>query len=308
MIVVVGEALVDLTLATDGTLAAHLGGGPYNTARALGRLEVPVGYLGRLSADAFGRRLRQALIDDGVDVSTALSTEDPTTLALAELDEKGHASYRFYLDGTSVPGVEPAAALDSLPLDVDAVHVGTLALVVEPFAAASEAIVHRLAGRSLVLVDPNVRPAIIGDRTAYRARLDRVLAHADVVKVSDEDLAWLRPGEAPDVAGRAILASGARVVFVTLGGAGALVVTSHGAEAVPAPAVHVVDTIGAGDTFAAGILAWWHDHGHPHLADPSHAADAARFAIRVAAFTVQQAGAQPPRRRDLAPSHLQASS
>ena len=300
MIVVVGEALVDLALATDGSLAAHLGGGPFNTARALGRLEVPVGYLGRLSTDAFGRRLRQALVDDGVDVSTALTTDDPTTLALAELDERGQASYRFYLDGTSVPGVEPSSAVAALPARVDAVHVGTLALAVEPFATASEAVIDRLAGQALVLVDPNVRPAIIRDRTAYLARLDRVLARADVVKVSDEDLAWLRPGEAPDAAGQALLALGAGVVLVTMGGEGVLVITRHGIEAVATPVVTVVDTIGAGDTFAAGILAWWHDHDHPDLADAVPAGGAARFATRVAAYTVQQAGAQPPRRRDLA--------
>jgi fructokinase len=299
MIVVVGEALVDLTLSADGALAAHLGGGPYNTARALGRLGVPVSYLGRLSTDAFGRRLRAALDADGVGLDSVLSTDDPTTLALAELDERGQASYRFYLDGTSVPGVEPHRALAALPADPAAVHVGTLALAVEPFARASEAVVERLAGRALVLVDPNVRPAIIRDRAAYLARLERVLARADVVKVSDEDLQWLWPGTPPDEAGRSVLALGPRLVLVTMGGAGALVLAREGVASVPAPVVAVVDTIGAGDTFAAGVLAWWHDNGRPDLGVLGAATEATRFAVQVAAVTVARAGADPPRRADL---------
>jgi fructokinase len=304
MILVVGEALVDLTLSADGGLASHLGGGPFNTARALGRLDVPVGFLGRLSNDVFGRRLRAALADDGVDTTRIVDTDDPTTLALAELDEHGHASYRFYLQGTSVPGLTAAQAMAAVRTTVegqpiDALHVGTLALVVEPFATASAALVEAMAGDVLVLVDPNVRPAVIADRASYLTRLDGVLARADVVKVSDDDLAWMRPDDAIEPGARALLALGPRLVLVTMGARGALVVTRDGTESVPAPAAAVVDTIGAGDTFAAGVLAWWHDHDRPDLGHLDAAVAATRFACAVAGITVQRAGADPPRRAEL---------
>src|SRR3954470_7099822 len=124
MIVVGGEALFDLVLEGTAQLQAHPGGGPFNTARTLGRLEQPVSYLGRLSTDRFGTRLRQLLLDDRVSVDTAVSTEDPTTLALAELDAAGTARYRFYAAGTSVPGLTPEAALRALPPRVEVLHVG----------------------------------------------------------------------------------------------------------------------------------------------------------------------------------------
>lgn len=299
MILVAGEALVDLAVRSDCSVEAHLGGGPFNSARALGRLGVPVGFLGRLSTDAFGRRARAALVEDGVDLGCVVGTDDPTTLALAELDERGTATYRFYTDGTSVPGLTVDEALARLPATVDAVHVGTLGLVLEPLATASEAVVRRLGGDALVLVDPNVRPAVLRDPEAYRARLARIVALADVVKVSDEDLAWLAPGATPEAAAQALLAAGARTVFVTLGGEGALVIGPGFSERVAAPSVVVADTIGAGDAFAGGLLAWWHEHGHPDLATPTAARDAAAFACAVAAATVARPGADPPRRAEL---------
>jgi fructokinase len=301
VIVVVGEALVDLAVHPDGTVGAHLGGGPFNTARTLGRLDVPVAFLGRLSTDAFGRRLRDALAADGVSLDGIALCDEPTTLALAELDQHGAATYRFYVEGTSVPGLTTAHALAVLP-PLEALHVGTLGLVLEPLADATTALVDRLAGDALVMVDPNVRPGVIGDEAAYRARLDRVLAQADVVKVSDDDLAWLAPGVAPEDAARRILDIGAGVVMVTLGARGALVVGAGFAEAVRGPDVTVADTIGAGDAFAGGVLAWWHDNGWPELTDAPSAVAATAFACRVAAATVARPGADPPRRADLAPS------
>src|SRR4051794_18734485 len=171
MIVVAGEALFDLVLEDTGQLQAHPGGAALNTARTLGRLEQPVGYLGRLSTDRFGTRLRQLLIDDRVRLDSVVPTEDPTTLALAELDPTGAAHYRFYASGTSAAGLTTEAALGALPRDPDIVHGGTLGLVLEPMAVAIEAVVEQLAGRALIAVDPNCRPTIIEDEDAYRARL-----------------------------------------------------------------------------------------------------------------------------------------
>ena len=147
-IVVGGEALVDLVAGGGGKLDAHLGGGPFNCARTLGRLEQPVAYLGRLSTDRFGTQMREQLREDAVSLDMVVETEDPTTLALVELDEAGAASYRFYSGGTSVPGLTPEAALAALPPRVEMVHVGTLGLVFEPIADALEAVVEHVAGRA----------------------------------------------------------------------------------------------------------------------------------------------------------------
>src|SRR4051794_1851539 len=177
MIVVAGEALFELVLEGSEQLQAPPGGAAFNTARTLGRLEQPVSYQGRLSTDRFGTRLRQLLLDDRVRLDASVATEDPTTLALAELDPAGAARYRFYATGTSAAGLTAEAALAALPARIDMLHVGTLALVLEPTADATEAVVERLAGQALVAVDPNCRPTIIVDEDAYRARLRRVLAH-----------------------------------------------------------------------------------------------------------------------------------
>ena len=207
-IVVGGEALVDLVAGGGGELDAHLGGGPFNCARTLGRLEQPVAYLGRISNDRFGVQLRERLEADGVALDCVVATDDPTTLALAELDEEGAATYRFYVDGTSVPGLTPEAALATLPERVEMVHVGTLGLVYEPTAAALEAVVEKVAGEALVMVDLNIRPLAVPDPEAYRARIDRLLPRTDVVKASDDDLAWLDPDRAAIDVARELLSAG----------------------------------------------------------------------------------------------------
>ena len=143
-------------------------------------------------------------------------TDDPTTLALVELDDRGAAAYRFYTEGTASAGLTPQAALTALPADAAYLHVGTLGLVLEPMADALEALVEERAGRALVMTDPNCRPAIIADAPRYRDRLARVLRGTDVVKVSDDDLAWLAPGVPPDEAARALLAQGPALVLLTL--------------------------------------------------------------------------------------------
>jgi fructokinase len=219
-------------------------------------------------------------------------TDDPTTLALVELDEGGSATYRFYVDGTAAPGLTPDDALAALPRGVGYLHVGTLGLVLEPVATALEAVVSELRGQALVMLDPNCRPAAIAEPAAYRERLARVLAHTDVVKVSDEDLAWL------GTSARALLDAGPRAVLLTRGGDGAVAITAEGETAVPAPPVDVVDTIGAGDAFSGGWLAWWSERG-ADLAEPAEIAAATRFACLVAARTCARAGASPPDRAAL---------
>jgi fructokinase len=255
--VVAGEALVDLVLGSgdDDALRAHAGGGPYNTARTLGRLGTPVAFLGRLSTDRFGTHLRRELERDGVRLDAVVTTDDPTTLALAELDAGGAATYRFYTRGTAAAGLTPEDARAGLPDGAGVLHVGTLGLVLEPTAGALEALVADAGDDLLVVLDPNCRPAAITDEPGYRARLGRLLERADVVKASEDDLAWLVPGAPPETAMRGLLARPGAVGLVTLGGEGALVVHAGAAAHVPAPRVEVVDTIGAGDVFNAAYLA-----------------------------------------------------
>jgi fructokinase len=301
-IVVGGEALVDLVAGGEGAeLVAHLGGGPFNCARTLGRLEQPVAYLGRLSTDRFGTQLREQLREDAVSLEMVVDTEDPTTLALAEVDEQGAATYRFYSGGTSVPGLTPEDALAALPPSVEMVHVGTLGLVFEPIADALEAVVEHASG-ALVMVDLNVRPLAIHDAAGYRARIARLLPHTHVVKASDDDLAWLHAERGEVEAARALLDAGPTVVLLTRGGAGVTVVTADGETDVPAMKVEVVDTIGAGDAFGGGFLAWWRRSGLgvEDLARTAAVLDATRFACVVAGRTVERAGASPPRLAELA--------
>ena len=293
-IVVGGEGLFDLVHESAGTLRAHVGGAAINTARTLGRLERDVHYLGCLSDDGFGSQLRATLAGDGVKLDTVVDTSLPTTLALVELDAGGSASYRFYSEGTSAPALEPDVALSVLPDNVDMLHIGTLALVMEPTAIALQAVVEAVSATALVMVDPNCRPTFIPDQGTYRRSLAATLQYSHVVKVSLEDLEYLEPGRAPTEAARALIEDGPAVVLVTRGGDGATIVTSSAEVHVPAPAARVIDTIGAGDAFGGGFLAWWDLHD-AELTDLDAVHEATRFACIVAARTTERPGAQPPR-------------
>jgi fructokinase len=326
MIVVAGEALVDLIPTPVGDLGVNPGGGPFNTARWLGRLGADVGSLGSIAADPLGQRLRDALLEAGVALDLVVATQLPTTLAVAQLDAAGAAQYSFYTDGTSSGDLEPEQALARLPQALDALYLGGLALVLEPIATALTRAVEVARRRgAVVMVDPNVRASLIRDRPAYLERLWGVLAKTDVLKLSVEDVAWLEPGESPAelplAAARRLLDRGPRIVLLTGGAGGATVFTADGETAIPAVAVEVVDTIGAGDAFSAGFLAYWlrdrpgldrrgldwRGEGNPPqrwISFPAsqereaggHEAvvDAARFAAEVASVACAQRGATPP--------------
>lgn len=301
MIVVAGEALIDLIVHPDGRLAAVPGGGPFNTARTIGRLGVDVAFLGRLSTDRFGAILVTALANDGVDLRWAVQTEAPTTLAVAELDERGAASYRFHLAETSAPGLTLEDTLAVIRSEPAAIHVGTLGLVVEPMATALAAAVARADAGTLVMVDPNCRPRVIVDPEAYLARLFGIMARADVVKVSADDLSYLAPDATPVDAARTLLAEGARTVLLTDGSRPVTVMTDAFTFELPVPDVRVVDTVGSGDAFGGAFLARWTEQGwgRDDLADPAALRDAATLAIEVASLTCQRPGADPPRRAEL---------
>jgi fructokinase len=302
MIVVAGESLIDLIVGADGRVEAIPGGGPYNVARTLGRLGQSVSFLGRLSTDRFGSILRAGLASENVGLDLAPTTDDPTLLAVVELDAGGAARYRFYVDGTAAPGLSAADLPARLPAATTALHVGTLGLVFEPMAATIESLVAAVADDVLVVADPNCRPTAIVDAAAYRARLERILGRVDIVKVSVDDLAWLDPAaRALDAAGR-LMDRGPAAVLITDGPRPVRVLTSSGVTELAVPEVRVVDTVGAGDAFGGGFLAAWTDAGRSRadLADMRALLDATRFAIEVGALTTTRAGAEPPTLAELA--------
>lgn len=314
MIIVGGEALIDLVVHPDGRVVASPGGGPYTTARTIGRLGVAVAFVGGISTDRFGQGLRDGLRADGVSVDFAVPTDAPTTLALAEIDAAGTAAYRFYTSDTSTTALG-TDRLDTLGLPaplgrsaggggptVAALHVGTLGLVLEPLADAMEALVDRASDDMVVMVDPNCRPAASVDRSRDLDRLGRVIGRADVVKVSTDDLTWLRPGTSPDAAIGAILDAGPAVVLWTDGAAPVRVVTARGTMSIMPPDVRVVDTVGAGDAFGGGFLAAWIGSGlgRAELDADDALAAAAHHGVRVASLTCTRAGADPPTAAELA--------
>lgn len=296
MIVVGGEALVDLVIDPDGSVTAKLGGGPFNAARAIGRLGSDVAFLGALSRDRFGTLLHRQLLADAVDDSLVQFTDLPTTLASAELDDGGAASYHFYLSETAAPNLH----LQALPAKVSILHVGTLGMVLEPMATTMEAIVGRIGAEVLVLLDPNCRPRVTPDRVGYLARLERMLGRADVVKVSSDDLDFIAPDD-HSTGIRMLLVGGATVVLHTDGGRSVHIHWTTGAIEVLVPAVDVVDTIGAGDAFGGAFAAWWDQAGlgRHNLDDRDAIRAAVTAAVEVAAVSCTRVGAQPPRQAEL---------
>ncbi len=295
LIVAAGDALIDLISRPDGSLTPVPGGGPYNAARAIGRLGVRCAFLGGLSDDRFGRLLEAGLAGDGVSLELTRRSTLPTTLALAEIGADGSARYRFYVDGTSAPAVPPARG-SALPDGTAALLTGTLGLVLEPLATTLEAVVAGLDDSVTLLLDINARPVVTPDAEAWRARVGRLLPRVDVVKASVDDLAFLSPAETPASAARRIAGRGPRMVLVTDGDGPVRVLVGGAVHEVTVAPVSVVDTVGAGDTFGGAVLAFLvHDGAtRTDLADPALALRATRFGVRASGITCERAGADPP--------------
>ncbi len=302
MILSCGEALIDMlpreTAAGEAAFAPYAGGAVFNTAIALGRLGAPSGFLSGISTDFFGELLLDVLKSSGVETALAIRSARPTTLAFVRL-VNGQASYAFYDEGTAGRMIAPAD-LPTLPASVTAMFFGGISLMVDPGGATYEALMTREAGSGRVLMlDPNIRPSFIADAAAYRARIARMTAMAQIVKLSDEDLRWLEgPGEIGTLA-RRILSRGPQAVFVTEGATGAHAFTAGHTLFEPARKVTVADTVGAGDTFNAGVLAALHQAGaltRDRVARLSEAElrAALSLGVRAAAVTVSRPGANPP--------------
>ncbi|GAB3855581.1 carbohydrate kinase [Dactylosporangium cerinum] len=301
MITVVGEALVDLIEGPPGGPFAYPGGSPANVAVALARLGADVRLLTQLGADPHGRLVLDFLASNGVRPAPGtLLDATPTSTAHTRLRPDGQADYTFDITWRSFP-----AAASTVDETVDCLHTGSIATFLEPGAAHVAALMRSAA--ATVSYDPNCRPSLMGDPVAAVARVEGLVALSDIVKVSQEDLAWLYPGRGPDEIGRAWLALGARLVVVTLGADGAWGGTARVAVTVPPMPVRVVDTVGAGDAFTAGLL---HACGAAGLLGAANrdrlaGVDGAgltamlAFASQVAGITCARRGADPPTLTDL---------
>lgn len=301
MVVVCGEALIDVIRYRDGTERQSPGGGPFNAARGLARLGGPTAFLGRLSQDAHGKQLADLLVADGVSLDLAVVGPEPTTIATAEIAADGRAEYRFELQGTSAPSLTLEMLPNDLGQDVNAIHVGSLGLALEPMASTLNELVRREHYRRLVMLDPNIRTGLVPD-AEYRRRLHEVITRSAVVKASDADLKWLYPGVEYQRAAEQILGEGVNLVVVTLGADGAFAAHNALRTRVAARKVEVADTIGAGDSFGAALLAWLHDHERLKRdlqLNESELSSALDFACRAAATTCTRTGADPPWAREM---------
>lgn len=312
MIVSIGESLIDFVpernagVATDRDLPSYrpvAGGSPYNCAIAAARLSGCAGYIGSVSDDFFGDFIVDHLIANGVDTAMVSRVAEPTTLAFVNTTPDGSARYAFYTQGSA----DRALRIDNLPTalpDGALLQIGSISLIADPAAGSILHLVEREAARRIVVLDPNVRPSVIDDERGYRARVERAIALVSVVKISDEDLAWLYPDVGGDRAIARLRRMGPRLVVVTRGGAGTVALHAAGRVEIPARQVAVVDTIGAGDAFMAALLVWLDEAGMRRPEDVERLtvdalSAALRFATRVAAITCTRVGADPPRRSEL---------
>lgn len=286
-------------------LDARCGGSPFNVAIGLARLGQPVGYLGGLSADAAGRRLRAALAAEGVDTRLAPELDAPTTLVMVDVGADGRPGYRF-LGAGAADRLLPASAAAALPAEVRALQLGSYALVVEPVASVLRALVEREHLRLVVAYDPNVRPGVEPDAARWREALEWMAPRCRLLKASDEDLAWLYPGVDPALVARAWLAAGVELAVVTRAAQGASAWTAVAELHRTAPAVELVDTVGAGDTVQAALLTWLAERGRLCAGGlglgREDLAAALDFALTAAACTCSRRGADLPRRAELPPT------
>jgi len=302
VIVTGGEALVDL-VDDGGALRPVAGGGPFNTAIAFGRLGVSVGFLGPISRDSDGQMLSQQLVSAGVDTSLVHWSDAPTPRAIVHKRHDGKNAYTFDLAQTSLVDLT-SDDLPVLPQEAWGVYVGTLALAIDPPAAAYEALVDREVGRRRIIFDPNVRPAIFGGVASYRARFERLAQRAHLVKLSDDDAAWIYPRLRLEEVVERILGYGPRIVAVTRGEHGAVAASLGAFVDVPGIPVDVVDTVGAGDSFGAAMVAALVDEGafgprETRTADHVVLNRAVSYAVAASAITCTRAGAVPPSRDEI---------
>lgn len=308
-IVVIGEALIDLIQQEDGRYEAKPGGAPANVSIALARLGAHVSFAGRMSTDKFGEKLHAWLSPENIDLSLVESTDDPTSLAVASLDEEGKASYSFYLKGTADWGWTLGAFVSLEFEPPAALVIGSVATAIEPGASVIENLANHLHvnNSSTVVIDLNIRPGLGFEREAETVRVERQIKLAHIVKASDDDLAWLYPDRSPVETAR-LWAGKGQYVIMTRGADGATLFAPGGdTVSVSAPVIELVDTVGAGDSFLGATLYGLQSRGalggnaQERLASVSldEWIKLLELAAKVGAITCSRAGCNPPTATEL---------
>lgn len=306
-----GDALFDLFAGGEEAdvasiaLSGRIGGSPLNVALGLARLGHPTAYFTKVSGDPFGLRIRAFLEREGIDQRFLIDTKRNTTLAMVSLSSAGTPRYDFYIEGTADRSIEPSEVPSAFPAELEAIHLASYSTVTEPTASALARLVAQEHGRRFISYDPNIRASIEPDLDIWRSRIGATVPLASLVKASEEDLEQVYPGRSTETVLADWLSAGAALAVVTLGENGAIAATRSGITVrVPGRSITVADTVGAGDTFQAALLAGLKEGGHLSAeAAGSLNEEALRellgFAVRAAAITCSRRGADLPRRADL---------
>jgi fructokinase len=295
---VCGEVLIDLIPGADGVRVAHVGGGPANTAKALARLGHDVQFIDGISTDEYGVTARKELLDDEVKLDLALTSDKPTCLAIVSLDANGGASYEFMIDGTATFDFDLKWLPDPSRYKPQVLHIGTLVTVIQPGAVVLYDWAMQVGEFAPIVFDPNIRPSVMGDRDLYEAAVEKWAALSSVIKVSDDDMAWLYPGQKYEDVAQRWLNDGAALVVVTRGSNGIIGFTADGAVEVDGAKITVADTVGAGDTVGAIIVEAMVEKGILALTGDVLKATLHRAAV-AAGITCSRKGAQPPYKHEL---------
>ena len=295
---VCGEVLIDLIPGADGVRVPHVGGGPANTAKALARLGHDVQFIDGISTDEYGVAARKELLDDEVKLDLALTSDKPTCLAIVSLDAHGGASYEFKIDGTATFDFDLKWLPDPSRYKPQVLHIGTLVTVIQPGADVLYDWAMQVAEFAPIVFDPNIRPSVMGDRDLYEAAVEKWAALSSVIKVSDDDMAWLYPGQKYEDVAQRWINDGAALVVVTRGSQGIIGFTAEGAVEVDGAKITVADTVGAGDTVGAIIIEAMVEKGILALTGDVLKATLHRAAV-AAGITCSRKGAQPPYKHEL---------
>ena len=301
-ILVTGEALIDFFPTQCGDKQGFIpvpGGSPCNVAVGLGRLGMPVSFLTRISKDRLGRLLEAHLVDSKVSLEYLSKGSEPSTVSFVQSDGDGEPDFGFYGENTADVGLIRELVPAHLPSDIKAIHFGSLAMIRQPIGSTLTSLMEREHERRLISFDPNIRPAQIKDRDRYCIKLDHWLQLADLVKASASDIDYLYPNMEPDTVAEKWLALGPHLIVITDGPYGATAYTPSQTTTVSGVKIDLVDSVGAGDAFTAGLLAWLHKHEQldrkrlPRIS-PAKLAAALAYATRIAAITCTRLGADPP--------------
>jgi fructokinase len=295
---VCGEVLIDLIPGADGVRVAHVGGGPANTAKALARLGHDVQFIDGISTDEYGVAARKELLDDEVKLDLALTSDKPTCLAIVSLDANGGASYEFKIDGTATFDFSLNWLPDPSRFKPQVLHIGTLVTVIQPGADVLYDWAMQVAEFAPIVFDPNIRPSVMGDHDLYEASVEKWAALSSVIKVSDDDMAWLYPGQKYEDVAQRWINDGAALVVVTRGSQGIIGITAEGSVEVDGAKITVADTVGAGDTVGAIIVEAMIEKGILALTGDVLKAVLHRAAV-AAGITCSRKGAQPPYKHEL---------